>query len=91
MLTGVDQEKFLSSTLRHARLTTIEFSGTRLIPLKSTGREKSRGTVVLAPKASGHMFPQFIAFKALRRDWEFNSINEASNMWQKLGGNWLFA
>ena len=48
--------------------TTVDFVGSKCIPIKTTGHEKSRVTVVLAAKANGVKLPPFIVFKGVRRD-----------------------
>ncbi len=54
--------------------TTVDFVGTRSIPLKSTGHEKVRVTVVLGAKANGSKLPPFIVFKGKRKEKELDKI-----------------
>ncbi|XP_014678488.1 PREDICTED: tigger transposable element-derived protein 1-like [Priapulus caudatus] len=82
---GVRKDKELDNTrrsahgrdpgvVRHARDTTVDFTGTKSIPLKTTGHEKSRYTVVLAAKANGVKLPPFIVFKGVRKDKELDNV-----------------
>ena len=43
--------------------TTVTFSGSRSVPLKTTGNEKNHFTVVLSARASGMKLKPFIVFK----------------------------
>ena len=43
--------------------TTVTFSGSRSVPLKTTGNDKHHFTVVLSAKANGTKFKPFIVFK----------------------------
>ena len=43
--------------------TTVTFSGSRSVPLKTTGNEKNHFTVVLSAKADGTKLKPFIVFK----------------------------
>ena len=48
--------------------STVDFVGNKSVPIKTTGHEKSRVTVVLAAKANGSKLPPFIIFKGKRVD-----------------------
>jgi len=48
--------------------STVDFVGNKSVPIKTTGHEKSRVTVVLAAKANGSKLPPFIVFKGKRVD-----------------------
>ena len=48
--------------------STVDFVGNKSVPIKTTGHEKSRVTVVLAAKANGSKLPSFIVFKGKRVD-----------------------
>ena len=48
--------------------STVNFVGNKSVPIKTTGHEKSRVTVVLAAKANGSKLPPFIVFKGKRVD-----------------------
>lgn len=54
--------------------TTVDFVGNKSIPLKSTGHEKMRVTVVLSAKANGTKLPPFIVFKGKRYNKELDKI-----------------
>ena len=47
--------------------STVDFVG-NTVPIKTTGHEKSRVTVILAAKANGSKLPPFIVFKGKRVD-----------------------
>ena len=46
--------------------TTVEHVGTRSVPLRTTGHEKSRFTVVLAAMADGRKLKPFVVLKGVR-------------------------
>jgi hypothetical protein len=48
--------------------TTVDHVGTRSIPIKTTGHEKARVTVVLAAKANGQKIKPLIVFKGVRME-----------------------
>ena len=47
---------------------TVDFIGYKSVPIKTTGHEKSRVTVVLAAKANGSKLSPFIVFNGKRVD-----------------------
>jgi hypothetical protein len=48
--------------------TTVEHVGTKSIPIKTTGHEKARVTIVLCAMASGRKIPPLIVFKGVRME-----------------------
>ena len=77
--------------------TTLDISGVRSVPVKSTGHHKSRVTVCLAAKANGQKLPPFIVFKGVRRDKEADKvsgvvINMSPNGWmnEDLTLKWIY-
>ena len=56
------------SGLTWLQTAPLTFVGNKSVPIKTTGHEKSRVTVVLAAKANGSKLPPFIVFKGKRVD-----------------------
>ena len=48
--------------------TTVDHVGAKSIPIKTTGHEKARVTIVLTAKASGQKMPPLIVFKGVRME-----------------------
>ena len=55
--------------------TTVEHVGTRSVPLRTTGNEKSRFTVVLFAMAVGRKLKPFIVLKGVRPIAELDQIS----------------
>ena len=76
--------------------TTVERQGTKSVPVRTTGHEKVRFTVVLAAMASGKKLKLFVVFKGVRIVAELNSVPGivvalSSNGWmnEKLTIDWV--
>lgn len=54
--------------------TTIESRGSRSVPLRTTGHDKAKFTVVLAAMADGRKLKPYIIFKGVRRIQELDRI-----------------
>jgi hypothetical protein len=54
--------------------TTIESTGSRSVPLRTTGHDKARFTVVLAAMADGRKLKPYVIFKGVRRSQELDRI-----------------
>jgi hypothetical protein len=75
---------------------TVDFVGSKDVPVKSTGNEKARITVVLAAKANGTKLPPYLVFKGKRMDKELLNVKGvicamSSNGWinEELTLDWL--
>ena len=76
--------------------TTVERQVTKTAPLRATGHEKVRFTVVLAAITSSKKLKPFVAYKGIRVVAEFNSVPGvvvalSSNGWmnEKLTTDWV--
>ena len=68
---------------------TIEHIRAKSIPVKSTGNEKARVTVVLAAKANGQKLPPMIVFKGKRMDRGLNTVRGNLNSVIYLSGQYF--
>ena len=57
---------------------TVERVGTRSVPLRTTGHEKSRFTVVLGAMADGWKLKPFVVVKGVRPIPELHGSQESS-------------
>ena len=54
--------------------TTLDHIGKKSIPIKSTGNQKARITVVLAAKANGDKLKPMIIFKGVRKEQGLDAV-----------------
>ena len=76
--------------------TTVDFKGVKSVPIKTTGHEKSRITVILAARASGQKIKPTLIFKGKKMDPELEKVKGVKvlmspNGWmnQELTISWL--
>ena len=67
--------------------STVDFVGNKSVPIKTTGHEKSRVTVVLASKANGSKLSPFIVFKGKRVDKGLQKV--IAVMCASSGNGWI--
>jgi hypothetical protein len=64
--------------------TTLDHIGRKSIPIKSTGHEKARITVVLAAKANGDKLKPMIVFKGVRKEQGLDTVQGIATYLLKL-------